>query len=133
MWRALDEAGVEFRARGVAGLVLSRRELKRLYVRDGLSLAEIGRLFEVSRHIVARNLDRHGIARQKPLLERAVLEKLYVEERLGIRAIAGRIGVSAQQVRAGLAHHGITVRRPGRPGATQHGTEVRMDDRSESR
>jgi transposase-like protein len=84
-------------------------------VRDGLLLAEVARRFDVTPDVVARNLDRHGIPRARPPLDRAVLARLYVDGRLGIKAIAARLGVSAAKVRADLAHHGIPVRRPGRP------------------
>ena len=86
VWRHLDQAGVELRPRGKPGVVLSRRQLEQLYIDEGLTLAEIGRRFEVDPHTVARNLDRYGIARQRPTVERAVLEALYVQERFGIKA-----------------------------------------------
>ena len=114
VWRHLRRAGVPLRPRGTPGAVLSRWELERLYLRDSLSLAEVARRFEVSPQVVARNLDRYGIPRRRPPLERATLQRLYVDERLGIRALSARLGVSAAKVRADLAHHGIPVRRPGR-------------------
>jgi transposase-like protein len=118
VWRHLGQAGVELRPRGKPGVELSRRQLEQLYVRDGLSLAEVARRFEVDPHAVARNLDRYGIPRRRPTLDRAVLEELYVQQRLGIRAIAERLGVSQGQVRGGLDQHGIGIRRPGRPGSS---------------
>lgn len=117
VWRHLAAAGVARRPRGAPGVALSRRPLERLYVRDGLSLAEVARRFDVTADVVARNLDRYGIPRRRPPLERAVLEGLYVDERLGIKAVSARLGVSAAKIRADLAHHGIPVRRPGRPPA----------------
>ena len=75
----------------------------------------MARRFEVSPPVVARNLDRYGIARRRPPLDRATLQRLYVDEGLGIRALSVRLGVSAAKVRADLAHHGIPGRRPGRP------------------
>jgi DNA-binding CsgD family transcriptional regulator len=98
VWRHLERAGVELRPRGPAGTVLSRPQLERLYVTDGLPLAEISRRFEVTPHVVARNLERYGIVRQRPPLDRAVLEQLYLKERLGIRAIAARLEASQGQV-----------------------------------
>lgn len=115
VWRDLDRAGVPRRPRGTAGTTLSRRQLERLYVEDRLSVAEIARRFDVSPQVVARNLDRHAIPRQRPPLDRATLDELYSHQRLGIRAIAARLEVTATKVRADLAHHGIPVRQPGRP------------------
>jgi 4-alpha-glucanotransferase len=67
--------------------------------------------------VVARNLDRYGIPRDRPPIDRELLDDLYVEERAGVLAVAERLGVTEAKVRAGLAHHGIPIRRPGRPGA----------------
>ena len=78
-------------------------------------MAEVGRRFDVSGDVVARNLDRYDIPRRRPPIDRAVLEELYVEGRLGLRATADRLGVTEAKVRADLAHHGIPVRGPGRP------------------
>jgi hypothetical protein len=101
-------------------VILSRRPLERLYVEERLSMTEVGRLFEVTHEVVARNLDRHGIPRLRPPLDRDTLEELYVNQRLGLRDVAARLGVTT--TRADLAHHGFPIRAPGRPpSATRQG------------
>jgi DNA-binding CsgD family transcriptional regulator len=116
VWRHLDQAGVARRPRVAGGVVLSKRQLEVLYVRGGMSLAEVGRRFDVSPGVVARNLDRYGIPRHDQLhIDRSVLEQLYVDEGLGIRAVADRLGVAAGKVRRSLVQHGIGVRPSGRP------------------
>ena len=117
VWRQLNLAGVARRPRGTAGVVLSRRALERLYVRERLSVAEVARRVDVSPAAVRRNLDRHGLSRrdhQAPL-DRAALRRLYVDQQLGVRAVGARLGVSADKVRAELARYRIPIRRPGRP------------------
>jgi transposase-like protein len=117
VWRQLSLAGVSRRPRGTAGVVLSRRRLECLYVRDGLSVAEVARRFDVTKEVVNRNIARHGIPRRqrRAPLDRGTLHHLYVDERLGVRTVAARLGVSPDTVRAELARHQIPIRRPGRP------------------
>jgi transposase-like protein len=118
VWRQLAAAGAQRRARGHAGVVLSRTALERLYVRDELSITEVARRFEVPTEAVVRNLRNHGLprrSRQAPV-DRHTLVRLYVDERLAIRAVAGQLGVSSEKVRAELARCSIPIRRPGRPG-----------------
>jgi transposase-like protein len=117
VWRQLHLARVGRRPRGTAGVVLSRRGLERLYVRDGLSVAEVARRFDVSKDVVKRNIARHGIPRRqrRAPLDRDTLHHLYVQERLGVRTVAARLGVSPDTVRAELARYRIPIRRPGRP------------------
>lgn len=81
----------------------------------GCRLAEVSRRFDVGLHVVARNLDRHGVPATVHPLERAVLEELYVKQGWGIRAVAARLGVSGARVRAGLPDHAAPIRPPGRP------------------
>jgi transposase-like protein len=91
--------------------------LERLYVRDGLSVAEVARRFDVSTDVVKRNIARHGIPRRqrRAPLDRATLHHLYVDERLGVRVVADRLDVSPDKVRAELARYRIPIRPPGRP------------------
>jgi DNA-binding CsgD family transcriptional regulator len=122
VWRHLKRAGVARRPRNSAGIVLSRPELERLYVRGGWSVAEVARLFEVQPEAVVRNLDRYGIPRRRDVpIDRAILKQLYVGDRLGIRPTAARLGVSQSKVRRDLAHHDLPIRRPGRPASQQPG------------
>lgn len=62
VWRQLHLAGVDRRPRGTAGVVLSRRGLERLYVRDGLSVSEVARCFDVSADVVRRNARSEVVA-----------------------------------------------------------------------
>lgn len=117
VWRQLKTSGTPLRPVGTELTVLSRPALEQLHVRDGMALEEIAERFQVTPHVVARNLDRYGIPRRRPPLDRAVLDELYVHQRLGISAVAGRLEVSETRIRADLAHHGIPIRRPGRPGS----------------
>ena len=120
VWRLLDEAGMERRPVGSLGRRLRKADLQRLYVRGGLSMAEVARRLDVHEDVVRRNLDRLGLPRrdrQVPV-DRARLEQLYVVERLGVRAVAIRLGISASKVRRDLTAHGIPIRRPGRPAQT---------------
>jgi hypothetical protein len=116
VWQELKKAGTPLRPVGAELTVLSRPALEQLYVRDGLSLRETAQRFEVTPHVVARNLERYGIPRHQPVvIERDVLRTFYVDARLGIRAVAARLGMTEGQVRRSLAQHGIPIRRPGRP------------------
>lgn len=123
VWRHLAQAGVARRPRGTPAVVLSRPALERLYVREGLSLTEVGRRFEVSADVVARNLELHGIPRRDPAvpIDRALLERLYCTQRLGLRAIAAQLGVPERKLRRDFAHHGVPIRQPGRPAQCPQG------------
>ncbi len=61
---------MERRPRTKPGVVLSKRQLERLYVRDGLTLKEVDLRFEAPADTVARKLDRYEIARRRPPLRR---------------------------------------------------------------
>jgi DNA-binding CsgD family transcriptional regulator len=116
VWQQLKDSGTPLRPVGIELTVLSRTALEQLYVRGGLSLRETAERFDVTRHVVARNLERYGIPRHQPaVVERDVLQSLYVDASLGTRTVAARLGVTEGQVRRSLARHGIPIRRPGRP------------------
>src|SRR5262249_40553217 len=112
-----ESAGVPRRPRGNAGVVLSRPTLKRLYITERLSIAEVARRFDVGPGTVIRNLEAHGLPHRDPRqpLDRATLRHLHVDEQRGTRAVAARLGVSADKVRTELARAQIRVRPPGRP------------------
>jgi transposase-like protein len=117
VWRQLAAAGVPRRARGLAGVVLSRPALERLYIREQLSIAEVARRFEVPKEAVIRNLRNHGLPRRhrSAPLDKDTLRRLYADERRGVRAVASRLGVSPDKVRAELGRYGLPIRPPGRP------------------
>lgn len=129
VWRDLAAAGISRRPVGPQGQMLSRRALEQLYVRGGLSLDEVAKRFGVSRSVVVRNLDEHGLRRRQPVIvERTRLEDLYVGGGLGLRTVAARLGVTEGDIRRSLAHHGIPIRRPGRPATGQVSAAQRRDD-----
>jgi hypothetical protein len=116
VWQLVKSSGTPRRPVGAKLTTLSRPALERLYVRDGLSLRETAERFGVTRHVVARNLDRYGIPRhQAVVVEPHVLQTLYVDAGLGTRAVAARLGLTEGQIRRSLARHAIPIRRPGRP------------------
>ena len=116
VWRILDGAGVARRPVGSRGRRLRRADLQRLYVREGLSLAEVARRLDVNVDAVKRNLDRLGIPRRGTVpLDPNLLARLDLREGRSIRAMAARLRVSAERVRRELVEAGIPIRRPAGP------------------
>jgi len=85
----------------------------RLYEDEGLSLAEVGKRFGVSRQRVHQEFVKAGIktrGRVLKSLDRKVLHRLYVVTRLSISETAKKLGVSSGVVERELERHGIERR-----------------------
>ena len=81
------------------GQLPETKELRKLYVTEGLTLREIARRFGVTHQAVYFGLVNAGIKRRPkgvpyPPLDRKELHRLYVTEGLNIRQTADRLGVS---------------------------------------
>lgn len=113
--------GYQMAARGVPAAVHAPRVLRaappegiaRLY-EDGLTVAEIAALHQVSRWVIAARLDAAGVARRPrgkplPVAEAAALYR----DGDSLAALAARYGVSARTVWGKLTAAGIGLRPPG--------------------
>src|SRR5581483_1856512 len=96
---------------------LTAKDLEDLYVRRGLTAAQIAGRVGGSPTRVVEALERAGIPRRPrnwrpgvPELSRELLVELYVNQGLSSRAIAARVGGSDQRVLDALRRHGIPVR-----------------------
>ncbi|MEW6477431.1 MAG: hypothetical protein AB1679_34700 [Actinomycetota bacterium] len=96
---------------------LTATVLEDLYVRRGLTAAQIAGRVGGSPTRVVDALERAGIPRRPrgrrpdlPELSRDLLVELYVDQGLSSRAIAARVGGSDQRVLDALHRHGIPVR-----------------------
>lgn len=69
-WQAvhasLKRAGVAFRGKAPDRLQIDKTKLKRLYVKQKLTIGEIAAELKLTRAIVSREIDRHGIAKRHP-------------------------------------------------------------------
>jgi len=89
--------------------------MRRLYVREQMSVRAIADKFDMGSTTVERWLDRHGIARRdsggKPddarFKDPEVLRELYVEEELTRQEMADRLGCSMGDVRYHMEKHDI--------------------------
>ncbi len=117
----LRDAGIALRPSPSAPRAdVSDDDVRDLYVRVGLSAAEIAHRFGCGTSTVYRCLDRLGIERRRtppnPLRpERGELFRRYVTEGRSLRDIAVDYGVSPQAVAGWLRYHGIEARPPGTP------------------
>lgn len=94
-------------------------QLRRLYLEEGRSIAEIARILGCTRDKVGRHLDHYGIPRRPRArpggLNGRLLRRLYVSERLGVDQIAARLKVSPNHVRNELRRHDIRRTRSPQP------------------
>ena len=124
----LREAGVPVRSVGPKdpnATPPSREVLEELYVRQGLSVAAVGRRLGWSTTRTQEFLTRFGVPTRPPrpagshwpaqLRSREALADLYLSQGLSSTAIAHLVGVGPRQVLAALHHHGIPVRPRGTP------------------
>lgn len=69
-WQAvhasLKRAGVAFRGNAPDYIRIDKTKLKRLYVKQKLTIGEIAAELKLTRAIVSREIDRHGIAKRLP-------------------------------------------------------------------
>lgn len=90
-------------------------EAIRLYVDEGLSLAECGRRLGVTNTGIRMALARNGITRRSKTehlsrIDVAEAIRLYVDEGLSLDECGRRMGVTGTGVKVALARHGIPTR-----------------------
>jgi DNA-directed RNA polymerase specialized sigma24 family protein len=91
-------------------------ELHRLYLEEGMGVAELGALMGRSPSTISNWLQRCGVRTrsgrfQHKLVSQALLRQLYSEEALPLRVIAARLGVSTGTIRNRLRAYEIPLRR----------------------
>ena len=85
--------------------VLDRKELRRLYLNERLSLAKIGKIYECDANVILRNLREYGIltrklseATVKVPISREQLVRWYWKDGLSMFEIADRLGCTHSAV-----------------------------------
>ena len=110
------DAGIKFRAKGGPRHPLTRKELYRLYVTEGLNIRETAERFGVSSKFISKQLKRHQIERrsvwdrESHRIDRALLYKLYVKDGLTQIETAEQLGTTVKIVHSELKRHRITFR-----------------------
>lgn len=102
--------------------------LRRLYIEQQLTMAEVADTLKCSRQAVEEWIHRHGIETRsrnpetpEELTERATLRKLYVEEGMSTYQIADSLDCAPSTVFDWLQEHGIDTRSVGsQPGELHH-------------
>lgn len=112
VWLWLRREQIPLRKRSRTKPIPSRRELARLYHRDGFTIAGLASHDQVAIVTITRWLKRHSIRLRKggpqPALagREAELVRLHTKERLHPSAIARRLGVDRHTVRRFLVKKG---------------------------
>lgn len=97
----------------------TREQLEQLYVREGLSVRQIGAKLGVSHAFVRKELRRNDIERRPPGLQKSVklelrtaenYRRLYHDEQKSIRDIARELGVSTDLVHQDMRLFGVGTR-----------------------
>jgi predicted DNA-binding protein YlxM (UPF0122 family) len=87
-------------------------ELHRLYVKESLTQAEIGELFDTTRDKVRNQLVVNGVFRPKQLkMSKAELKKLYHERDMSQKEIAERKSISTSSVYRHINHFDLKKKR----------------------
>jgi len=121
----MNRYGIARRDRGAAGKLrrkpfANRDELFRLYWTENRTLKQVALMYGTHREVVARWMDRYGIARRnrdaivelmrKPLGTREELHKLYWIDNMSLSQIAGMYGVTTPTVIRRMNKYGLTRR-----------------------
>ncbi len=116
VYKWLHDAGIELEKRTPSDTKLpSDDDLRRMYVREGISATEIGRQAGVSTTTVIRRLNQANITRR---IAKEELRRLYVDEGMRLDHIGADHYVGGETVRAWLVEDGVKIRNPGgQPGA----------------
>ncbi|MGW0538180.1 LysR family transcriptional regulator [Streptomyces sp. NPDC003032] len=102
-----------------ARLMISRAQMERLYVQQGMPFLTIQRETGINRKALAALADEYGISRRphRPCgaLDRAWLYEQYVVQRRTLDDIGQEIGMSGSAVAARVREHGIATRNNRQP------------------
>ena len=92
---------------------LNDKEIKKLYIKGGLSTIQIGEKLGASRHTIIRRLKKQGVKVQDKRIRNDLddeeIRKLYVEEGLSTYQIGEKFGVSDVTIGKRLKKQGIKV------------------------
>ena len=96
---------------------LNKKTLKRLYVKEGKSLATIAKMFACSPKTIQNRCRKYEIKlrghKKIKGLTKVLLKKLYIKEGKTTREIAQIIGCSREVIRCSCKQYGIPLRNPG--------------------
>ena len=92
---------------------LDDKEIKKLYIKEGLSTTQIGEKLGSNRQTIRRRLNKQGIKTQdkriRDDLDNEEIKKLYIEEKLSTYQIGKKFGVNHDTIWKKLKKQGIKV------------------------
>lgn len=114
----LKEYGIPLKTASEARIEvhISKEELEKLYIQDGMTMKEIGKLYGITDSTVLYKMRRYNIPSRskseshRSLIPKKELERLYITENKTIREIVDFFGFSKDTIISRMREYGIQSR-----------------------